>query len=130
MLADGGRLALWDITIGDHGLLDFPLPWAEEAEHTVIWSPRMSYAASSSPPVSRSSTRDDLTEQAGEVMQVVLAQPPSPLGLHAFVADFSRKARKPHPRADGRTPSYHPGSLPTVNATRPDEITRKAATRG
>ncbi len=29
VLTGGGRLALWDITIGDHRALDFPLPWAD-----------------------------------------------------------------------------------------------------
>ena len=30
VLAAGGRLARWDSTIGDHGDLDYPLPWADE----------------------------------------------------------------------------------------------------
>jgi sarcosine/dimethylglycine N-methyltransferase len=35
---------------------------------------------------------NDLTDQAAALMQAVLAQPPSPLGLHAFVTAFQRKA--------------------------------------
>ena len=102
VLADGGRLALWDITIGDHGLLDFPLPWAEEAAHSHLVTPDELRGVIESAGFAVEHW-DDLTEQAGEVMQVVLAQPPSPLGLHAFVADFSRKAENlTRALADGR----------------------------
>jgi hypothetical protein len=34
----------------------------------------------------------DLTCDAGTLMQAVLARPPAPLGLHAFVPDFAAKA--------------------------------------
>ncbi|HEX4394944.1 MAG TPA: hypothetical protein VH084_25895 [Mycobacterium sp.] len=36
---------------------------------------------------------NDLTEQAASTMQMFLALPPNPLGLHAFVPDFAEKAR-------------------------------------
>ena len=46
---------------------------------------------------------NDLTDQAVALMQAMLAQPPNPLGLHAFVADFRRKAENlTHALADGR----------------------------
>ena len=35
---------------------------------------------------------NDLTDQAPALMQGRLKQPPGPLGLHAFVTDFGRKA--------------------------------------
>jgi hypothetical protein len=34
---------------------------------------------------------NDLTEQATATMQALLALPPNPLGLHAFVTDFATK---------------------------------------
>ena len=30
VLVDGGRLALWDIVVGDGGELGYPLPWADQ----------------------------------------------------------------------------------------------------
>jgi SAM-dependent methyltransferase len=108
VLADGGRLALWDITIGDHGQLDFPLPWAEEAAHSHLVTPDELRGVIESAGFAVEHW-NDLTEQAGEVMQVVLAQPPSPLGLHAFVADFSRKA-------ENLTRALTDGRLRTIQA--------------
>lgn len=91
VLVDGGRLALWDVTIGDHGELDYPLPWAEEPAHSHLVTPDELRAVVESAGF-RVEHWNDLTEQAGTLMQAVLAQPPTPLGLHAFVADFARKA--------------------------------------
>ena len=102
VLVDGGRLALWDITSGDSADLDFPLPWAEH--------PRQSHLAT--PDQLRATIEaagfviehwDDLTEQAAALMQAILAAPLNPLGLHAFVADFERKANNlTSALADGR----------------------------
>jgi hypothetical protein len=36
---------------------------------------------------------NDLTAQSSAVMTALLAQPPNPLGLQAFVPDFESKAR-------------------------------------
>jgi sarcosine/dimethylglycine N-methyltransferase len=36
---------------------------------------------------------NDLSEQAATLMDAFLSLPPSPLGLHAFVEDFTEKAR-------------------------------------
>src|SRR3954470_21874193 len=33
VLRDGGRLALWDIMVGDGHELDYPLPWADGTDH-------------------------------------------------------------------------------------------------
>ena len=90
-LVKGGRLALWDITIGDHRELSYPLPWADRPAHSHLVSPDDLRA------VLESSGFDiehwnDLTDQASALMQTILAQPANPLGLHAFVADFARKA--------------------------------------
>lgn len=91
VLVDGGRLALWDITIGDHGRLDYPLPWAEAPADTHLVTPDELRAVIESAGFALEHWNDP-TDQAGAVMQTVLAQPPSPLGLHAFVREFERKA--------------------------------------
>ena len=45
----------------------------------------------------------DLTDDAAALMQAILAAPPNPLGLHAFVADFETKAKNlTAALADGR----------------------------
>jgi sarcosine/dimethylglycine N-methyltransferase len=64
VLVPGGRLALWDITIGDGRELTFPLPWADQPAHSHLVA----------------------------IMTALLAQPAGPLGLQTFVADFARKA--------------------------------------
>jgi SAM-dependent methyltransferase len=108
VLVGGGRLALWDITIGhsetfgEAGELEYPLPWANEPGRSHLVSPGELRAAVQSAGFSIEHW-NDLTEQAAAVMQVVLAQPPNPLGLHAFVTDFSRKAENlTRALADGR----------------------------
>jgi len=102
VLADGGRLALWDITSGDGGELDFPLPWADHptqshlatavALHTVVESAGFAI-----------DHWNDLTEESAALMQALLTLPANPLGLHAFVADFEEKAKNlTAALADGR----------------------------
>lgn len=91
VLVDGGRLAMWDIAIGEPGRLDYPLPWADEPARSHL------IAADELRAVVESSGFafehwNDLTEQAGALMQAILSAPANPLGLHAFVADFQRKA--------------------------------------
>lgn len=102
VLVDGGRLAMWDITTGERGELDHPLPWADR--------PARSHLATSGQ--LRAVVEDsgfaidhwsDLTDQATTTMQALLELPPQPLGLHAFVTDFTRKARNlTDALADGR----------------------------
>ncbi|WP_216896611.1 class I SAM-dependent methyltransferase [Nocardia alni] len=91
VLAPGGRLALWDITSGKDGELGYPLPWADRPERSfLVTSDRLRETVQAT-----GFTIDhwnDLTDQAAGVMQMVLAQPANPLGLHAFVANFSEKA--------------------------------------
>jgi sarcosine/dimethylglycine N-methyltransferase len=92
VLVSGGRLALWDITIGGHGELDYPLPWATGPEvcHLVTAERLKSSIESAGFEIE---FWNDLTDQAASTMQALLALPPNPLGLHAFVADFAVKAR-------------------------------------
>jgi sarcosine/dimethylglycine N-methyltransferase len=91
VLVGGGRLALWDITIGDRGELDYPLPWADQPQrsHLVASGELRATVESAGFAVEH---WNDLTDQAAALMQAMLAQPPNPLGLHAFVTDFRRKA--------------------------------------
>jgi SAM-dependent methyltransferase len=92
VLTSGGRLALWDIAIGDRRALDFPLPWADAPanSHLVTSDELRTLVASAGFAVEH---WNDLTDQATALMRALLAQPPQPLGLHAFVADFDRKVR-------------------------------------
>lgn len=102
VLTSGGRLGLWDITIGEAGALDYPLPWADTpARSHLVTSDELHAAVRSAGfTVTRWS---DLTDQATALMQAMLAQPPGPLGLHAFVNDFDRKVRNlTEALADGR----------------------------
>jgi hypothetical protein len=83
---------LWDITIGEPGPLDYPLPWADvpARSHLVTSDELRALVQSAGFTIEH---WNDLTEQAGALMGALLSQPPSPLGLHAFVSDFDRKAR-------------------------------------
>jgi sarcosine/dimethylglycine N-methyltransferase len=91
VLVTGGRLAIWDITAGTPGKLDYPLPWADQ--------PELSHLASAD------QLRDvidaagftvvlwnDLTEQAATLMETFLYAPAGPLGLHSFIDNFAEKA--------------------------------------
>jgi sarcosine/dimethylglycine N-methyltransferase len=91
VLVDGGRLAIWDITNGERGELDYPLPWADQPEfsHLVTQEQLRALVGSSGFAVEH---WEDLTDQAAAMMQTLLALPPTPLGLHAFVPHFAEKA--------------------------------------
>jgi SAM-dependent methyltransferase len=102
VLADGGRLAVWDITIGDHGELDYPLPWADQPARSHLVTPDELRAVVESAGFAVEHW-NDLTDQATALMQAMLAQPAHPLGLHAFVTDCQRKAENlTRALADGR----------------------------
>jgi sarcosine/dimethylglycine N-methyltransferase len=102
VLGEGGRLALWDITAGDDGELDFPLPWADKPELSHLVSPDRLRAVIESSGFTVEHW-NDLTDQATALMQTFLTLPPNPLGLHAFVPDFTQKAQNlTRALADGR----------------------------
>jgi sarcosine/dimethylglycine N-methyltransferase len=91
VLIDGGRLAMWDITISERGELDYPLPWADQPARSYLVTSDELRATVESAGFAVEHW-NDLTDQAAALMQAMLAQPANPLGLHAFVTDFARKA--------------------------------------
>ena len=92
VLVPGGRLAMWDITAGAGGEPDYPLPWAENPEFSnLVTADRLRAVVESAGFAIEH--WNDLTDSAAAMMQTLLALPPSPLGLHAFVTDFARKAK-------------------------------------
>ncbi len=94
VLVGGGRLGLWDITIGNGTKaprLDWPLPWADEPTRSHLVTPDELRAVVESAGFAIERW-NDLTDQAATLMQTLLAQPPNPLGLHAFVTEFRQKA--------------------------------------
>jgi sarcosine/dimethylglycine N-methyltransferase len=91
VLVSGGRLAMWDITDGARGELDYPLPWADQPGHShLVTSDQLRTVVESSG--FAIDHWNDLTDEATEIMQMLLTLPPNPLGLHAFVTDFAQKA--------------------------------------
>jgi SAM-dependent methyltransferase len=91
VLVAGGRLAVWDITAGEPGPLDYPLPWADQPDRGHLVSAPALRAAIEGAGFTVGHWAD-LTADAGTLMQAFLAQPPGPLGLHAFVPNFTAKA--------------------------------------
>lgn len=92
VLADGGRLALWDIVIGEHRTLGFPLPWAvRSAQSHLVSSAELRASVESAGFVIEH--WNDLTEQAAGLMPAMLAGSTNPLGLHVFVADVEQKVQ-------------------------------------
>jgi SAM-dependent methyltransferase len=91
VLAPGGRLAIWDITAGEPGEIDFPLPWADQPGRShLIPASRLRAAVEAAGFAVEHWA--DLTDQAATLMRTVLSRPPAPLGLHAFVPGFAAKA--------------------------------------
>lgn len=102
VLADSGRLALWDITIGERGEPRYPLPWADQPTRShLVTSDELRVVVESAGLTIEH--WNDLTDQAAALMEAMLAQTTNPLGLHAFVTDFKRKAENlTRALADGR----------------------------
>jgi SAM-dependent methyltransferase len=91
VLVAGGRLAIWDITAGEPGEIDFPLPWADQPGRShLIPAARLRAAVETAGFAIEHWA--DLTGDAATLMQAVISRPPAPLGLHAFVPDFAVKA--------------------------------------
>lgn len=91
ILADAGRIAIWDITSGGCGEPDYPLPWADKPgqSHLITSDELRSLIEGSGFAVEH---WNDHTDRATALMQTFLTLPANPLGLHAFVTDFAAKA--------------------------------------
>jgi SAM-dependent methyltransferase len=92
VLVSGGRLAMWDITNGERGELDYPLPWADQPTGSHLTNPDRLRAVVESAGFAIDHW-NDLTDQATAMMQTLVTLPPNPLGLHAFVTNFAQKAK-------------------------------------
>jgi sarcosine/dimethylglycine N-methyltransferase len=102
VLVDGGRLAVWDIAVGEDRERDFPMPWADRPEHSHLITPDRLRATIETSGFEIEQW-NDLTDQAAATMQALLTLPPSPLGLQAFVPNFESKAKNlTAALADGR----------------------------
>lgn len=102
VLADGGRLAVWDIVAGENGEPDFPMPWADRPEYSHLTTPDRLRTAIETAGFEIEQW-NDLTDHAAATMQALLTLPPSPVGLQAFVPDFESKAKNlTAALADGR----------------------------
>ena len=91
VLVPGGRLAIWDITAGQPGELDYPLPWADRPERSHLTSAGQLRAVIESAGFAVDHW-NDLTSEAAALMRAFLSLPANPLGLHAFVGNFAAKA--------------------------------------
>jgi SAM-dependent methyltransferase len=92
VLADGGRLAIWDVTAGTPGPVSYPLPWADRPDRSHLVSAAELRATIEAAGFTITHWAD-LTDQAAPLMQTFLSAPPPPLALDTFVPDFTRKAR-------------------------------------
>jgi SAM-dependent methyltransferase len=91
VLVPGGRLAIWDITAGTGGGLDYPLPWADEPQFSHLASADQLRAVIEAAGFAAIHW-NDLTETAATLMAAFVSAPPGPIGLHAFVDNFVEKA--------------------------------------
>ena len=91
VLADGGRLAVWDIVAGGAGEPDFPVPWADRPEFSHLTTPDRLRTAIETAGFEIDQW-NDLTGPAATMMQTLLTLPPSTIGLQAFVPGFESKA--------------------------------------
>ena len=91
VLADGGRLAVWDIVAGGAGEPDFPVPWADRPEFSHLTTPDRLRTAIETAGFEIEQW-NDLTGPAATMMQTLLTLPPSTIGLQAFVPGFESKA--------------------------------------
>jgi sarcosine/dimethylglycine N-methyltransferase len=91
VLRDGGRIAIWDITSGGRGELEYPLPWADHLEYSHLVTPDELHSVIKDSGFAIEHW-NDRTDQAAALMQTFLTLPTNTLGLHAFVNDFAAKA--------------------------------------
>ena len=91
VLADGGRLAVWDIVADEDREPDFRVPWADRPEFSHLTTPDRLRPAIETAGFEIDQW-NDLTGPAATMMQTLLTLPPSTIGLQAFVPGFESKA--------------------------------------
>lgn len=102
VLVTSGRLAVWDVTALTDREIDFPVPWANSADLSHLVSPDQLAKAIEAAGFEIDQW-NDLTGDVAPFMEALIALPPGPLGLHAFVPDFSEKVTNlAHGLSDGR----------------------------
>ncbi len=120
VLKDGGRLALWDITIGDGTQLDYPLPWADHPARSHLVTPDELRAAVESAGFAVEHW-NDLTDQAAS-----LSGPswPSPSTRWACTPSSPTSSEKPKTSPGPWTTGACAPSrrFATANTMRPNEI--------
>lgn len=108
VLLTGGQLAIWDITAGTPGPLDYPLPWAGQPELSHLATTGQLRAAIETAGFAVSDW-NDLTNQAAALMEAILSLPPSPLGY----------------KPSSRTSPRKPATSPEVTAPAPVPATQR-----
>lgn len=91
VLVTDGRLAIWDVTAGTPGQLQYPLPWADSPERSHLVSADQLQATIEAAGFAIVHW-NDLSETSATFMEKLLSSPPGPLGLHTFVENFAEKA--------------------------------------
>ena len=79
VLVPGGRLAIWDITAGEPGEIDYPLPWADQSDRSHLVSAARLRAAIEATGFTVEHWAD-LTGDAVTLMRAVLSRPPARSG--------------------------------------------------
>lgn len=92
VLEAGGRLVLWDLTVGDGREPDYPLPWADVPSRSHLSTPEDLRSVIEAAGFTVEHWQD-LTEDVGAMMRTIQSLPPGPLGLHAFVPDFRERVK-------------------------------------
>ena len=109
VLADGGRLAIWDITAGEPGPLDYPLPWADQPGRSHLVPAARAARRRRGAPGSPSVTGPTSPTDAATLMRAVLSPAARPARAARVRPRFRRQGREPHPGAGIRPPARHPG---------------------
>jgi hypothetical protein len=90
VLRPRGRLAIWDITAGAPGELDFPLPWADRPALSHLDSADQLRTTIESAGLSVTHW-SDMTEEAVAIMEIFLGSPPAHSGCTSSSTTLSKR---------------------------------------